>query len=239
MNAVVVPIAIKTMSTREIADLIEKQHANIKISAERLSEKGVIGTLATQEFTHNGNIYTEYLLNKRDSLILVAQNCPEYTARIVDRWQYLEEQAAKPIDPMVILSDPAAMRGLLLTYTEKVIALESEVQILTPKARALDRISLSDGSMCITNAAKVLGVQPKKFFAWLQEHQWIYRRGGGSGYTGYQARIQVGYLDHKVTTVERSDGSEKTVEQVLVTAKGLAKLADAIGGGQSSIAVPA
>lgn len=43
-----------TMSSREIADLLEKQHANIKISAERLAEKGVIGTLATQEFTHNG-----------------------------------------------------------------------------------------------------------------------------------------------------------------------------------------
>ena len=80
------------MSSREIADLIEKQHSNIKISAERLSASGVIGTLATQEFTHNGNIYTEYLFNKRDSLILVAQNCPQFTARIVDRWQELEEK---------------------------------------------------------------------------------------------------------------------------------------------------
>ena len=82
-----------TMSSREIADLIEKQHSHIKVSAERLAEKGVIGTLATREFTHNGNTYTEYLLNKRDSLILVAQNCPEFTARIVDRWQELEAQA--------------------------------------------------------------------------------------------------------------------------------------------------
>ena len=82
----------KTMSTREIAVLVEKQHSNIKISAERLAEKGVIGTLAMQEFIHNGNKYTEYLLGKRDSLILVAQNCPEFTARIVDRWQELENQ---------------------------------------------------------------------------------------------------------------------------------------------------
>lgn len=80
----------KLMSTREIAELIEKQHSNIKISAERLAASGVIGTLAPQEFTHNGNIYTEYLLCKRDTLILVAQNCPEFTARIVDRWQVLE-----------------------------------------------------------------------------------------------------------------------------------------------------
>jgi phage regulator Rha-like protein len=86
----------KTMSSREIAELIEKQHSHIKISAERLAEKGVIGTLVARGFTHNGNEYTEYLLNKRDSLILVAQNCPEFTARIIDRWQQLEAQAAKP-----------------------------------------------------------------------------------------------------------------------------------------------
>ncbi len=241
MNAVVVPFSIKTMTSKEIADLVEQRHDNVKRTMETLGEKRVITLPQIEEVTNTGpgpKTIGVYSVGKRDSLIVVAQLCPEYTARIVDRWQYLEEQAAKPIDPMAILSDPAAMRGLLLTYTEKVIALESEVQILAPKARALDRISLSDGSMCITNAAKVLGVQPKKFFAWLQEHQWIYRRGGGSGYTGYQARIQVGYLDHKVTTVERSDGSEKTVEQVLVTAKGLAKLADAMGG-QASIAMPA
>jgi hypothetical protein len=90
------------MSSREIAELLEKQHANIKISAERLAEKGVIGTLAVQEFTHNGNVYTEYLLNKRDSLILVAQNCPEFTARIVDRWQELEaQQAPKQGSPQI------------------------------------------------------------------------------------------------------------------------------------------
>ena len=28
---------------------------------------GIIGTPAVREFTHNGNTYTEYLLNKRDS----------------------------------------------------------------------------------------------------------------------------------------------------------------------------
>ncbi len=240
MNDIITTQSIKTMSTREIAELIEKQHNHIKVSADRLAEKGIIGTPATREFTHNGNVYTEYLLNKRDSLILVAQNCPEYTARIVDRWQYLEEQAAKPIDPMAILSDPAAMRGLLLSYTEKVIALEGKVseqssllEVVQPKAEALDRIAtFSEGAMCITNAAKALQVQPKKLFDWLKEKQWIYRRAGGSGWVGYQSRIQVGFLEHKVTTIERTDGSTKQAEQVLVTAKGLAKLATDFGSGQ-------
>lgn len=69
MNLISMP-AVATMTSREISDLIEKQHSHIKVSAERLSEKGVIGTLAAREFTHNGNTYTEYLFNKRDSLVL-------------------------------------------------------------------------------------------------------------------------------------------------------------------------
>ena len=104
-----------TMTSREIAELIEKRHDNIKISAERLAEKGVIGTPAMQEFTHNGNTYTEYLLNKRDSLIVVAQNCPEFTARIIDRWQELEAQVkGQYIAPQVLkdLIEGAAERAV-------------------------------------------------------------------------------------------------------------------------------
>lgn len=220
-----------TMTSREIADLVGKQHSNIKISADRLSEKGVVGTLAVQEFTHNGNKYTEYLLNKRDSLILVAQNCPEFTARIVDRWQELESKSSFQIPTTL----SAALR-LAADQADTIEAQQAKLAITTPKAEALDRITLSDGSMCLTNAAKVLGMPPKKFIDWMLQHEWIYRRAGSSKHIGYQSRVQAGYLDHKVTTVSRTDGTEKTVEQVLVTTKGLAKLAQVVGaGGQGGL----
>ena len=218
-----------TMTSREIADLVGKQHSNIKISADRLSEKGVIGTLAVQEFTHNGNKYTEYMLNKRDSLILVAQNCPEFTARIVDRWQELESKSSFQIPTTL----SAALR-LAADQADTIEAQQAKLAITTPKAEALDRITLSDGSMCLTNAAKVLGMPPKKFIDWMQQNDWIYRRAGSSKHIGYQSRVQAGYLDHKVTTVSRADGTEKTVEQVLVTTKGLAKLAQVVGAGKRS-----
>uniref|UniRef100_A0A1A9Z2J2 AntA domain-containing protein n=1 Tax=Glossina pallidipes TaxID=7398 RepID=A0A1A9Z2J2_GLOPL len=44
-----------------------------------------------------------------------------------------EKQAkAIPTDPIQMLNDPAAMRSILLTYTEKVIALESKVEEMAP-----------------------------------------------------------------------------------------------------------
>lgn len=102
---------------------------------------------------------------------------------------------------------------------------KAALAIAEPKAEALDRIAEADGRMAITNAAKVLGVRPKDLFAYLISHGWIYRRPGASGYLGYASKIVTGLLEHKVTTVLRADGTEKVVEQVLVTPKGLTRLA--------------
>ncbi len=135
-------------------------------------------------------------------------------------------------DYHAILSDPDSLRGLLLTYTEKVIALEATVAEQTPKVSAFDRIAKSDGSLCITDAAKALNVRPKDLFAWLRQHGWIYSRPGRPGTIAYQDRIQAGLMEHKVVTISRTDGTEKTVDQVRVTTKGLTKLAMLVSGGQ-------
>ena len=224
----------KTMSSLEIAELVESNHADVRRSIERLAAtvdgKGnaktpVITLPPLAEVSNPGfgpRTISVYHLCKRDSLIVVAQLCPEFTARIVDRWQELEAQVATGFQIPTTLS--AALR-LAADQADTIEAQQAQLAVTTPKAEALDRITLSDGSMCITNTAKTLGIQPKRLFEWMQANQWIYRRAGGSGFVGYQSRIQVGYLDHKVTVVSRSDGSEKTCEQVLVTPKGLAKLA--------------
>ena len=102
--------------------------------------------------------------------------------------------------------------------------------LAAPKAAALDRIAaIPEGSLCITDAAKALGKAPKALFKWLQERQWIYRRPGGSHWIAYQHRLQTGVLDHKITTITKNDGSEKIIEQVLVTAKGMARLSELMG----------
>jgi len=141
--------------------------------------------------------------------------------------QYFIECERRAKDPMVALNDPAAMRQILLTYTERVIALEETVQAQAPKVAALDRIATADGSMCITAAAKHLQVRPKDLFDWLSSNKWIYRRHGNKGYLAYQNRIQQGVLEHKITTQILGDGIEKVYEQARITPKGLAKLSEA------------
>lgn len=220
-----------TMSSNEIAVLTEKRHGDvirdIRVMLEALGDDADLRHV--QETKDSRGYTAEFNLPKDLTLTLVAGYNVKLRKRIIDRWLELEAQAAKPIDPMVALSDPATMRGLLLTYTEKVLTLESKVVELAPKAEALDRIADADGLMNPTVAAKALQVQPKKLFDFLREKHWIYRRPGGSGNVAYQDKIQSGYLTHKITTVQRDDGTDKVCEQVLVTAKGLAKLAGLFG----------
>ncbi|NUA26132.1 ORF6N domain-containing protein [Cupriavidus basilensis] len=82
------------MSSREIADLVEKRHDNVKRTIETLAERGVIAFPQTEEKPTAGRPAVEYHVGKRDSYIIVAQLSPEFTARLVDRWQWLEAQAA-------------------------------------------------------------------------------------------------------------------------------------------------
>lgn len=51
------------------------------------------------------------------------------------------------------------------------------------------------------------------------------RTAGGGGEIAYQDKLASGLLEHKTTTVHRSDGSEKVRTQVRVTPKGLTRLA--------------
>ena len=83
------------MSSREIAELVDSRHDKVKQSIERLAEKGLISFTPAGENPgeQGGRPGTVYLVNKRDSYVVVAQLSPEFTARLVDRWQELEEEA--------------------------------------------------------------------------------------------------------------------------------------------------
>lgn len=234
-----------TMTSREIAQLVQSRHDNVRTAIERLAERGVIALPAMQEKPTAGRPSKEFIFTgeqgKRDSIIVVAQLSPEFTARLVDRWQELEAQAASGVLALPDFTNPAmAARAWAEQFEQREkLAIENQhiseqLAIAEPKAQALQRIALAEGSMCIQAAAKHLQVQPKFLFNWLQEHQWIYRRAGGTGWLGYQNRIQSGLLEHKITTVERSDGTEKVVEQCRVTPRGITRLAELMAQKQAA-----
>lgn len=95
---------IPTMSSREIAELVESTHHDVKRSMERLKDRGLITFEPMAEKSTGGRPATSYLVNKRDSYVVVAQLSPEFTARLVDRWQELEAQVTE-VAPAQIATD--------------------------------------------------------------------------------------------------------------------------------------
>jgi phage regulator Rha-like protein len=93
---------ITTMSSREIATLVEARHDNVKRAVERLAERGVIALPPMEDervVDSLGRPRTEsvYRIGKRDSYVLVAQLSPEFTGRLVDRWQELESARSQSL----------------------------------------------------------------------------------------------------------------------------------------------
>lgn len=92
-----VQIGEPTMSSREIAVLVEKRHDNVKRTIETLAARGVIVRPQFEDEPGTDTLGRQrpervYRINKRDSYVIVAQLSPEFTARLVDRWQELEQQ---------------------------------------------------------------------------------------------------------------------------------------------------
>ena len=188
---------------------------------------GDAGNFSSVYLGGNGQERPCYNFPKREACLMAMSYSYDLQAKVFDRMTALE--AKPPANPMDLLRDPAVVRNLLLGYTERVLELETTVAEQAPKVQAFDRIATgSDGSMCITDAAKTLQVTPRKFQQLLQEHHYCYRRPMGTGWLAYQDKIAAGLMEHKVTTGEKSDGTEWTSTQPRITAKGLTKLAAVI-----------
>lgn len=86
------------MTSLDIAELVGSRHDKVKQSIKRLAARGIIELppMGDGIKSANGVITKFYLFQgnqaKRDSLVVVAQLSPEFTADIVDRWIYLEKQ---------------------------------------------------------------------------------------------------------------------------------------------------
>lgn len=93
MNAKILVSGL-SITSNEISQMVESRHDKVKQSIERLAQRGVISLPPMGEKATAGRPVTFYIFSgdqgKRDSIIVVAQLSPEFTARLVDRWQQLE-----------------------------------------------------------------------------------------------------------------------------------------------------
>lgn len=220
-----VPAQRPTMSSLEIAELVEKRHDNVKRSIETLAERGVIARPQSEDKSTGGRRIKILCLGKRDSLVAVAQLSPEFTARVVDRWQELEERAQAGALAIPDFTSPAAAARAWADQVELAEARAAEIADMREDLEAHDRLTAAKGSLTVTEAAKALGICRGDLFDHLRDHRWAYRRNGDGPWLAYQRKCDQGELEHKVTTITRTDGSVKVSTQMRVTSRGLTRLA--------------
>lgn len=115
-----------TMSSQEIAELVGSRHDKVKQSIERLAARGAIQLPPLGGVrNHLGQTVEQYQVCKRDSFVVVAQLSPEFTAALVDRWQELEEKAARPMTQAEITAANANhLVAMERQHREQQVALE-------------------------------------------------------------------------------------------------------------------
>ena len=163
-----------TMSSREIAELCEKEHRHVARDIEVMFEQLEIDTKGyAQIWTHpqNGQQYYEYHLEKRDTYIVVAQLSPEFTARLVDRWQELEAQQAVQL-PQTFAE---ALR-LAADLEEQKQALLIENQQQSTQITSMESY-FRNGITAPQFAKGLNGVNSQKINDHLQQVKWLYKDG--------------------------------------------------------------
>src|SRR5690554_3789934 len=162
-----------TMSSREIADVVGSRHDSVKRAIERLAAKGVIELPPMVEIPTSTKPTTEYRVGKRDSYVVVAQLSPEFTAKLVDRWQELESQLA----PQIPTTLSGALR-LAADQAEQIERQQKEIAEAQPAIQFLDKFVEAKSTRSLREVAKVLGVKERQFITRMEDERILFRQSG-------------------------------------------------------------
>ena len=158
----------KTMSSREIAELCEKEHRNVKRDFEVMFNGLGLDALNFEHiyFDSMNRQQTEYLLDEELTMTLVTGYNIVLRNRVIKRWKELEQQIEKP---QLDLNNPAQLRDLLLGYAQQNIQLSTENQVLS---KAIETITQTEHGVKFQQACKILNVKQQELAEWLRKHNW-------------------------------------------------------------------
>ncbi|MGL4757424.1 MAG: phage antirepressor KilAC domain-containing protein [Aeromonadaceae bacterium] len=165
-----------TMSSREIAELVGKEHKHVMRDLRVLSEQlGDMFEGVVQVWTHpqNKQQYEEYAI-KRDTCITLLTGYDSISRmKVIKRWQELES-AQKPAIPQTYAA-ALLEAGRLAMELEQA---EERLAIAAPKAEFVDRYVDATGTYGFRQVAKMLSVKENWFSDFLIEKAIMYRLSG-------------------------------------------------------------
>ena len=201
----------QSMTSLEIAELVEKRHDNVKRTIQTLVERRVIALPHFEEKATAGRPIGFFTFKgekgKRDSIIVVAQLCPEFTARLVDRWAELEGKN-RELSKMEILQ-------MALESEQQKLVLQQQLEIQAPKVAFVDKYVAGNGNKTFRQVAKLLQIKEYKLREFLESNRIMYKLNGE--WTAYQNHVDAKRF-HVKTGVSDSG---HTFNHALFTPKGI------------------
>ena len=214
---------ILTMSSLEIAELVQSRHYDVKRSIERLAEKGVI-RLPPMAFSENINnlgfaVKSEMYVftgeqGKLDSITVVAQLCPQFTAALVKRWYELENQ--QPKLPQTL---PEALR-LAADLAEQNQIQAQQIAQDRPKVLFAEAVTASETCILVGELAKLIkqngvDIGQNRLFQWLRENGFLTKSNEPT-----QRAMDLKLFEVLERTIHNPDGSVRITRTTKVTGKG-------------------
>lgn len=224
--------AVLTMSSREIAELTGKRHADvmrdIRTMMEALQQNADLRSVCKSStyVGENDQSYPQYELDKDTSLTLLLGYDVVARMKVVKRWQQLEAQAA----PAVPRTMSQALR-LAAEQAEQIEQQQAALALAAPKAEYVDRYVAANGAKGFRQVAKLLGANEHAFRAWLQDEKIMYRLGGE--WTAHQCHIDAGRFVVKTGVAQANEHAFNTTK---FTPKGVNWVAGLWGQHQARLA---
>ena len=140
-----------SMTSLEIAELVEKRHDNVKRTIVTLASKDVIRSpqievlerINNLGFAVNDEVYKfAGEEGKRDSIIVVAQLSPEFTARLVDRGKELEEERTRPKSQAELIAEMALLK---VEQERRLYQVEEQVEAVAETVENIKRGNMRAG----------------------------------------------------------------------------------------------
>lgn len=219
-------------NSRDVATYFGKRHDHVmRDIANLIAAEPELGLLNFGDTPYvepqNGQTYKSFDMDREGFELLAmgftGAKALKWKRAYVRAFKMMEDQLRQPA--VIDFADPKVALGFIEHLQGQVKAKDAVIEHQGERLKNLDRIEGAGGSMCLTDAAKTLKVHPQELIRFMAAREWIYKRAGNTAWIGRQQKIGQGVLEHREHVYTDKDGYQRVATRVLVTGKGLVRLA--------------
>lgn len=201
------------MTSRDVAELTGSTHDAVLKTIRRLVAEGVVSANETP-YSHpqNGQTYPQFVLDFRNTMVVVSGYSSELRARIIDRWQELEAG----VTPVLNLRQPGQMLAVAMQLAEMVQEQQAQLTAQAPKVAFAEAVGGAENLQKIGEVAKALNTGSRRLWAFLRESKILLPND-----LPYQHHLEAGRFKVVEVPYRDAEGAPRIKLETRVTGRGI------------------